>query len=46
VIALLGWMYIFATSGWIYVGFGLLTLAAGVAVFKFSSNRGAAPAET
>ena len=46
VIALLGWMYIFATSGWVYVGFGLLTLAAGVVVFKFSSNRGGAPADT
>jgi basic amino acid/polyamine antiporter, APA family len=38
VIAFLGWMYIFATSGWIYVGFGLLTLAAGVIVFKLSSR--------
>jgi amino acid transporter len=46
VIALLGWMYIFATSGWIYVGFGLLTLAAGVVVFKLSSNRGVVPADT
>jgi basic amino acid/polyamine antiporter, APA family len=46
VIAFLGWMYIFATSGWIYVGFGLLTLAAGVVVFKLSSNRRAAPANT
>jgi amino acid transporter len=33
-IALLGWTYIFVTSGWIYVGFGLLTLAAGVVVFR------------
>jgi amino acid transporter len=39
VIAFLGWMYIFATSGWIYVGFGLLTLAAGVLVFKLSASR-------
>jgi APA family basic amino acid/polyamine antiporter len=29
VVALLGWCYIFATSGWIYAGFGLLTLVAG-----------------
>lgn len=38
IIALLGWLYIFATSGWIYVGFGLLTLAAGVLVFKLFSG--------
>lgn len=46
IIAFLGWMYIFATSGWIYVGFGLLTLAIGVVVFKLSSNRGVVPADT
>jgi len=33
VIALLGWTYIFVTSGWIYAGFGLLTLAVGVVVY-------------
>ena len=33
VIAFLGWMYIFSTSGWIFVGFGLLTLAAGVGAY-------------
>lgn len=39
-IALLGWTYIFVTSGWIYVSFGLLTLAAGVVVFRlFSGSR-------
>ena len=32
-IALLGWSYIFATSGWIFAGFGLLTLVLGVAVW-------------
>jgi amino acid transporter len=32
-VAFAGWMYIFLTSGWNYVGFGLLTLAAGVVVF-------------
>jgi amino acid transporter len=42
IIAFLGWMYIFATSGWIYVGFGLATLAAGVVVFRLSSK---APAD-
>jgi hypothetical protein len=34
IIAFLGWMYVFATSGWIYVGFGLLTLAAGIIFFQ------------
>ncbi len=34
VVAFLGWVYVFATSGWTYVGFGLLTLAAGVVVYK------------
>ncbi|HUB31757.1 MAG TPA: amino acid permease [Bryobacteraceae bacterium] len=29
VIAFVGWSYIFLTSGWVYVGFGVLTLAAG-----------------
>jgi len=37
-IALLGWVYIFATSGWIYIAFGLLTLIAGVAVFYLFSG--------
>ncbi|HLK19246.1 MAG TPA: amino acid permease [Bryobacteraceae bacterium] len=46
IIAALGWIYIFATSGWMYVGFGLLTLAAGVIVFKLFSNRQGAPAQT
>ncbi len=34
VIAFLGWMYIFATSGWRYVGFGLLTSAAGAVAYS------------
>ena len=46
IIAFLGWIYIFATSGWIYIGFGLVTLAAGVVVFRLSSNRRAAAAQT
>jgi basic amino acid/polyamine antiporter, APA family len=33
IIALFGWVYIFVTSGWIFIGFGFLTLAAGVAVY-------------
>jgi len=36
VIALLGWIYIFATSGWVYIGFGLLTIVIGVIVFSIS----------
>ena len=32
-IALLGWLYIFLTSGWGFIAFGLGTLAAGVAAF-------------
>lgn len=33
VLALLGWIYIFGTSGWRYIAGGLATLAVGVAVF-------------
>lgn len=33
VIALLGWSYIFATSGWQFILYGLLSLLAGVAAF-------------
>jgi amino acid transporter len=32
-IAFAGWTYVFATSGWNYVAFGVLTLAAGVVVY-------------
>ena len=39
VIAFLGWTYVFATSGWTYVGFGLLTLMAGVLVYWMSAKR-------
>jgi amino acid transporter len=39
VIAFLGWTYVFATSGWTYVGFGLLTLLAGVLVYWMSARR-------
>ena len=32
-IALMGWTYIFVTSGWAFISFGLLTLVAGVIAF-------------
>jgi APA family basic amino acid/polyamine antiporter len=32
-VALMGWLYIFGASGWLYIRFGLLSLAAGFAVF-------------
>jgi len=35
VIALLGWSYVFLTSGWVYILYGLLTLFAGIVVFWF-----------
>jgi APA family basic amino acid/polyamine antiporter len=33
IVAFVGWVYIFTTSGWTYVGFGLLTLLAGLLVY-------------
>jgi hypothetical protein len=33
VIAFFGWIYIFVTSGWMYVAVGGATLAVGVAIF-------------
>jgi hypothetical protein len=33
IVALVGWTYIFLTSGWVFIGFGLLTLAAGVVAY-------------
>ena len=38
-VAFVGWTYVFLTSGWIYAGFGLLTLAAGVLVYGASARR-------
>ena len=38
-IAFVGWAYIFVTSGWTYVGFGFLTLLAGVIVYWVSARR-------
>jgi len=34
VIAFVGWVYIFATSGWNFVAFGLVTLVAGVIAWR------------
>ena len=33
IVALFGWVYVFVTSGWAFMGFGLLTLAVGVAAY-------------
>jgi len=38
VAALAGWAYIFVTSGSTYLGFGLLTLMAGVAAYGISAR--------
>ncbi len=34
IIALTGWLYIFATSGWGFAGLGLATVAAGVIAYR------------
>ncbi|HEY1337216.1 MAG TPA: amino acid permease [Bryobacteraceae bacterium] len=39
VLALAGWAYIFLTSGWTYIGFGLLTLASGCIAWWLRSRR-------
>jgi hypothetical protein len=33
IVALLGWVYIFLTSGWGFMGFGALTLALGAVAY-------------
>jgi basic amino acid/polyamine antiporter, APA family len=38
-IAFIGWTYIFVTSGWRYVGFGLLTLVAGSVAYWLWTKR-------
>ena len=46
VIAFIGWAYIFLTSGWRFVGWGLFTLVAGLAVYWIWSRvspRGSQP---
>jgi amino acid transporter len=35
VIALVGWGYVFATSGWVFPAYGLLVLASGLVAFLF-----------
>jgi amino acid transporter len=32
-IALVGWVYVFSAAGWVYIGFGVLTLIAGTAAY-------------
>jgi amino acid transporter len=39
VVAFLGWCFVFGTSGLVYVGIGLLTLAVGAAAFLLWSRR-------
>jgi basic amino acid/polyamine antiporter, APA family len=39
IIAFTGWSYVFVTSGWVYVGFGVLTLLAGVVVYFAAEGR-------
>jgi len=39
VIAFIGWSYVFLTAGWRFIGFGLLTLVAGVIAY-FSWQKG------
>jgi hypothetical protein len=34
IIAFIGWAFIFVTSGWKFIGFGLLTLLAGVFAYR------------
>jgi len=38
IIAFVGWAYIFATSGWRYIAFGVLTLAAGAVVYAVKTS--------
>lgn len=40
VIAFAGWAYIFLTSGWKFIGFGLLTLGAGIVAFGIHARTG------
>jgi hypothetical protein len=34
VIALIGWIYVFASSGAVYIVFGVISLAAGALAYK------------
>jgi len=40
-VAFVGWTYIFMTSGWRYIAFGLLTLVAGVGAYAIRASRSA-----
>ena len=33
IVAFAGWMYVFLTSGWVFIGYGLLTMLAGLGAF-------------
>ncbi len=39
-VALVGWSYIFLTSGWLYIGFGLAMLGAGCIAWAAGRSRG------
>jgi amino acid transporter len=39
VVAFAGWAYIFITSGPMYIGFGLLTVACGIVVFLWTNRK-------
>jgi amino acid transporter len=43
IIALTGWLYIFATSGWGFAGLGLATIVAGVVAYRLWSGLRPAP---
>jgi amino acid transporter len=40
VVALVGWAYVFLTSGWLYVAVGIATLAAGAVAFLVRASLG------
>ena len=43
VLALIGWVYVFVTSGWTFVLCGLAVLVSGVAAFVVWRRRGGVP---
>ena len=38
-VALVGWLYVYATTGWLFIALGAVTLAAGVGVFLIRARR-------
>ena len=38
-LALAGWLYLYAAAGWLFIGLGLATLTAGVVAFLLWSRR-------